>query len=200
MAGLGRKVWTNETLSAPDLQGYLQDQVVQEFDSAAARAAAIPAPWEGVVSYLRDVNRWEGYTAHPTTGALGWRPLGSVPPQDVTFDTSKANHYAAVPAGAASGIQRVRVWAEGRTVFSSGLMILTAAIGGTVEQTVGTIPTGLAPMGREIFLGASGPASSQRFDVYPAGGATDRAIRVVTPAAGLAVNLTVSMAGHWSLD
>lgn len=38
----GRKVFTRETLSSADVQGYLQDQVVFRFASAAARDAAIP--------------------------------------------------------------------------------------------------------------------------------------------------------------
>ena len=59
MAGLGRKVWGNETLAQPDLQGYLQDQVVMRFANSAARAAAIGAPTEGMVSWLDDVDRLE---------------------------------------------------------------------------------------------------------------------------------------------
>jgi hypothetical protein len=62
MAGAGRKVWTGETLSVPDLQNYLQDQAVMVFPNAAARSAAIPAPTEGMTSYLADVNRVEFYT------------------------------------------------------------------------------------------------------------------------------------------
>lgn len=61
MAGLGRKTWTNEVLSQPDLQGYLQDQVVMVFANAAARAAAIPAPTEGMHSYQLDTHRPEFY-------------------------------------------------------------------------------------------------------------------------------------------
>jgi hypothetical protein len=61
VAGLGRKVWANEVLSQPDLQGYLQDQVVMVFANVAARSAAIPAPTEGMHSYQLDVHRPEFY-------------------------------------------------------------------------------------------------------------------------------------------
>lgn len=61
MAGLGRKVWGRETLSAANLQGYLQDQTVMCFASASARGAAIAAPTEGMVSYLADVDRLDWY-------------------------------------------------------------------------------------------------------------------------------------------
>ena len=201
MAGLGRKVWGNEVLSQPDLQGYLQDQVVMVFANDAERGAEIPVPEEGMISYLKSTHRWEGYSPHPTTGAAGWRALTNVPPQEVALDVSKANHYAATAGGASSGIARVRVWAQGRTAFMSGLLQLTAAIGANVEQTVGTLPTGLAPGGgREIFVGAPGPTSGQRFDVYPAGGASDRAVKIVAPPAGLMSGLTIGMASHWCLD
>lgn len=59
--GLGWKQWTRERLPAASLQGYLQDQVVAVFPSAAARAATIAAPTEGMHSYLADVKRREVY-------------------------------------------------------------------------------------------------------------------------------------------
>lgn len=61
MAGLGRKVFTRETLSSADVNGYLMDQVVMAFASAAARTAAIPAPTDGMVTYLADVDRLDVY-------------------------------------------------------------------------------------------------------------------------------------------
>jgi hypothetical protein len=71
VAGLGRKTWTNEVLAQPDLQGYLQDQTVMRFANAAARSAAIPAPTEGMLSYLDDQDRYEGYTGTVWT-AVAW--------------------------------------------------------------------------------------------------------------------------------
>lgn len=62
MAGLGRKVFAfNEVLTAADVNGYLMDQSVQRFASAAARETAIPAPSEGMVCYLDDTNQVEVY-------------------------------------------------------------------------------------------------------------------------------------------
>lgn len=59
MAGLGRKLFTRGTLASSDVQGYLQDQVVMTFASAAARTAAVGAPTAGMVSYLKDVKRYD---------------------------------------------------------------------------------------------------------------------------------------------
>lgn len=71
MAGKGRKVWTRETLSASEVQDYLQDQTVMTFTSASARSAAIPAPSRGMVSHLQTTDRWEGYR-----NGGPWAPFG----------------------------------------------------------------------------------------------------------------------------
>lgn len=75
MAGLGRKVWTRETLSSADLQGYVQDQTVMRYASSAARAAAIPVPTEGMVTYLDDVNRLDVHDG------AAWQPFAYAAPQ-----------------------------------------------------------------------------------------------------------------------
>lgn len=63
MAGLGRKVFTRGTLSSADVNGYLMDQTVPVFASAAARDAAIPSPSEGMHCYLLSVHRRYRYTS-----------------------------------------------------------------------------------------------------------------------------------------
>jgi hypothetical protein len=103
MAGLGRKVWTGETLSVADLQGYVQDQVVMVFANAAARSAAIPsgALAEGMLTYLRDTDSHEYYSgaAWLPVRALGifgkmWRTagflsIGALGGQKVVMDTAR---------------------------------------------------------------------------------------------------------------
>lgn len=66
--GLGRKVFTRERLTVADVNGYLMDQVVPQFASAAARTTAWPTPAEGSLSYLQDVKRHDEYRG-------GWVPL-----------------------------------------------------------------------------------------------------------------------------
>ena len=57
MAGLGRKVFTaGEVLTAANVQGYLQDQVVQVYAGTAARSSAVGTATEGMISYLTDTN------------------------------------------------------------------------------------------------------------------------------------------------
>lgn len=55
MAGLGRKVFNaGDILLAAEVQGYLQDQAIMVFASAAARTTAIPTPSQGMFAYLTD--------------------------------------------------------------------------------------------------------------------------------------------------
>ena len=76
MAGLGRKVFAaGEVLTAANVQGYLQDQVVQVYDDATDRSTVLgTAVAEGMVSYLKDANtvqvwngsEWKVVTSDPT--------------------------------------------------------------------------------------------------------------------------------------
>jgi hypothetical protein len=63
VAGLGRKVFiAGEVLSAANVQGYLQDQVVQVYAGTAARSSALgTSVSEGMVSYLADSNAIQYY-------------------------------------------------------------------------------------------------------------------------------------------
>jgi hypothetical protein len=64
MAGLGYKSFSaGEVLTAANVQGYLQDQVVMVFNSSAARGSALgTAVSEGMIAYLKDTNALEYYT------------------------------------------------------------------------------------------------------------------------------------------
>lgn len=74
MAGLGRKVFNaGEVLSAANVQGYLQDQVVQVYSGTAARSSALgTAVSEGMTSYLTDSNELSVYTSN---GTAVWSPV-----------------------------------------------------------------------------------------------------------------------------
>lgn len=75
MPGLGRKVFTaGEVLTAANVQGYLQDQVVQVYASSGARSSALgTAVSEGMVSYLVTTKSLEFYdgTNWNAAGASG---------------------------------------------------------------------------------------------------------------------------------
>lgn len=62
MAGLGKKTWNAlDVLTAADMNGYLMDQAVMKFASAAARSSAIATASAGMVSFRSDGTAWEGY-------------------------------------------------------------------------------------------------------------------------------------------
>lgn len=71
---MGRKVFTRETLSSAEVNSYLMDQTVMAFPSANARTADLPAPGQGMATYLEDTDRLELRTKAGT-----WR-LVSGPP------------------------------------------------------------------------------------------------------------------------
>jgi hypothetical protein len=57
-----RKVFVaGEILTAADVNTFLGDQAVMVFDDAAARTTAIPSPIEGMVTYLKDLDRLEQF-------------------------------------------------------------------------------------------------------------------------------------------
>jgi hypothetical protein len=53
MAGLGYKSFTaGEVLTAADLNGYLIEQSVMNFNGTAARGSALPSPSTGMVAHV----------------------------------------------------------------------------------------------------------------------------------------------------
>ena len=50
-----------EVLSATDVNNFLMNQMVMTFAGSAARGSAIPAPTEGMLTYLADTDTFEFY-------------------------------------------------------------------------------------------------------------------------------------------
>jgi hypothetical protein len=69
----GWKDWTvGEVVTEPDFQSYIQNQVVQNYASSAARGSALgTAVSEGMVAYLQDTNALELYTG------ASWTPVSA---------------------------------------------------------------------------------------------------------------------------
>jgi hypothetical protein len=76
MPGLGKKTFASgDPLTAAQVNGYLMDQSVMRFASAAARDAAIPSPTEGMNCYLDDQNWLMVYTGSAWTITGGDKPF-----------------------------------------------------------------------------------------------------------------------------
>lgn len=108
MAGLGYKLFSaGEVLTAGNLQGYGIDQTTMVFASSAARTTALPAPSQGMVSFLSDSGTtwqyFELYSVTNTGGAktAGWYPTGSqaVFYGTATRSTASGTTYAVGAAG-----------------------------------------------------------------------------------------------------
>lgn len=186
MAGAGRKIWTRETLSSADVQNYLQDQSVMVFASAAARTAAIPAPSAGMVSYLADVERWDGYS----NGA--WRYLGNRRPAAITGAAVLSN----VPAvwQLATGSAIVRDLGNGMGQFLVAVQrqstTLTSDVNGqTAESTWGKLPAGYEPLEATNCTSVSGRPVFGRLE-------TDGS--VILFAVGAAPNITAGQSVNLS--
>lgn len=62
MAGLGKLTFVNgDVLTASQVNGYLMEQSVMVFASAATRTTALPSPSDGMISYLKDVKLYYTY-------------------------------------------------------------------------------------------------------------------------------------------
>lgn len=139
MAGLGRKVFAfNEVLTAADVNGYLMDQSVQRFASAAARETAIPAPSEGMVCYLDDINQvevydgtdWVNFTGDITAVTAGIALTGGGSSGSVNLDVDIS---AVSTAQAGNGIT-----ATGE-VLSVDIPTVSAAQAGTALTSTGAV-------------------------------------------------------------
>ena len=138
MAGLGRKVFAaGEVLTAANVQGYLQDQVVQVYDDATDRSTVLgTAVTEGMVSYLKDVNTvqvwdgsaWKVVTSDPT--------ITSSTATAYTLQETDANNYlrftnaGTVTVAATTSFdppQQVAIFADGTalTIRSDGTVTLS---------------------------------------------------------------------------
>jgi hypothetical protein len=68
----GRKIFAPATvLTAADVNSFLMDQSVMVFDNDTARGSAIPAPIEGMTTYLSDIKRLELYNGTSWVNAAG---------------------------------------------------------------------------------------------------------------------------------
>tara|TARA_R110000868_G_scaffold125544_2_gene331714 strand:+ start:2334 stop:2867 length:534 start_codon:yes stop_codon:yes gene_type:complete len=138
MAGLGRKVFAaGEVLTAANVQGYLQDQVVQVYDDATDRSTVLgESVTEGMVSYLKDVNtvqvwngsEWKVVTSDPT--------LTSSAASTYTLAETDADQYlqftntATVTIGTTTNFspaQQVAIFADGAslTIVGDGVVTLS---------------------------------------------------------------------------
>jgi hypothetical protein len=116
MAGLGYKLFSaGEVLTAANLQGYGIDQTTMVFASSAARTTALPAPSQGMLTFLSDSGTtwqyFELYNASTNPGGAktaGWYPTGS---QAVFYGTATRSAASGTSyAPGAAGFTYSELW------------------------------------------------------------------------------------------
>lgn len=133
----GWKDWAvGEVVTEPDFQSYIQNQVVQNYASAAARGSALgTAVAEGMVSYLQDTNSLEVYgTAWAAVGApvlTASRAVVSGTAGELTASTVTSAEVSYL-SGVTSAIQTQL----GARVLTTNGAVTTAAVGSVVVRNI----------------------------------------------------------------
>lgn len=97
------KTFTDGTsLPASDLNGFLMNQTVMVFASAAARTSAIPSPTQGMVTYLSDSNSlfvWNGsaWVGAVNTGSLNGYTGVTYADVAITMNTTLTYRMVTIP-------------------------------------------------------------------------------------------------------
>jgi len=165
MTGLGYKNWAaNDILAAADVNGYLADQAVMYFASAAARAAAVTTPTAGMVSYRNDGQVLEFYNG---SAWIGLSSATTINASNVinTLSASTATAYTVAEADQGTVLRftaagTVTATVGTATAFTSGERVDILADGAAgVRITAGTGVT---------FAGAGTVASSYTLGQYQA--------------------------------
>ena len=147
MSGLGRKVFAaGEVLTAANVQGYLQDQVIQVYDDASDRTTVLgEAVTEGMVTYLKDVNTVQVYDG------TSWKVVTS----DPTLTSSAASTYTIQDTDAGQYLQftsNVTVTIDNTSAFSASqqVQLFNEDIALTITAGTGVTLAGAGQSGTSI--------------------------------------------------
>lgn len=179
MAGAGWHDFVpGEVLTAANVQDYLQDQTVMKFASAAARAAALPSPSQGMMSFLNDTGVVETYyaawnaTTNPggKTAGAGWYVtdrndglVAIVPPTvAVSGGSATVNSLGVISFSGATSIQLNNIFNDSYSSYK--IIFNTTAVsvaGGLTARLVdGTSPDSSANYGWDFIYHVGGASVS----------------------------------------
>lgn len=158
MAGSGRKVFANgNTLSASDVQNYLQDQAVMYYASHAARTSAIASPTTGMTTYVGDTTGSESPLIPQIESYTGsaWQNLGGLVLLSTTTFTSQASVKVSSVFNTTYDNYKILIKSSGNTTGSTTGFVLyngATALGASSHYYAGwnSIPSAIS------FLGSTG--------------------------------------------
>lgn len=168
MAGLGRKVFAaGEVLTAANVQGYLQDQVVMVFDDSTARTSALgTAVAEGMMSYTKDDNAVQVYDGSSWTAVD--TTISSINNSAVvtTLTSSTATAYTIADTDQGKMLQFTNagtVTISTATAFTAGQQVQVLNDG----TALAILPdTGVTLYGRGTAAGTAGFLASNQYDAF----------------------------------
>jgi hypothetical protein len=124
------KVFTNgSVLNASEINDNLMNQSVMVFSNSTARAAALTAPLEGMLTWLQDTNKYENYNGS------AWVALGS----SAILQVVSANYSTTVSTTSSSYVTSGLTATITPSSTTSKIMILARTNGSSANNaTVGT--------------------------------------------------------------
>jgi hypothetical protein len=136
MPGLGWKQFNaGDILTAAQVQGYLQDQVVMDFASNAARTSALASPSQGMISYLTDSNSyWQYYEAYNSGTNPGGASVAGWYPQEATtlFAGKRSNTSLSLTNGAYTNVTFNTFSCAGSTSNTDTIQISSSTVPATL--------------------------------------------------------------------
>ena len=132
------KVFTNgSVLNASEINENLMNQAVISFSSSTTRAAAIPSPIEGMLTWLEDVNRYENYNG------TAWVNTISSPGLEFISSTAVGTAVASVTVSGIfnSTYDSYRIHMTGGTNTVNGAKLRLALSGSSAAYYGGGIQT-----------------------------------------------------------
>lgn len=173
MAGLGAKLFTDgSVLNAEQVNGYLMDQSIMRFASAAARDLAFggigePTLAEGMMCYLNDTNVLQSYNGSTWVTLLD----SDSPPamQLIKTQTFASQSTINVVGCFSSEFDNYRIIinltggsaAGGNALFLRPNNISTAIYGGSIMRSYGATINALANVGDAYLIGYTTSVSTQ---------------------------------------
>jgi hypothetical protein len=156
------KVFTNgSVLNASEINENLMNQSVMVFSNSTARAAALTAPVEGMLTWLQDTNKYENYNG------TAWVALGSSPILQIVSVT-KADTFSV----ASTSMTNMTGLTASITPSSSSSKVLVILSLGSIDSNADNLISGdVTRAGTAIGIGdTAGSRIRSGWNVVPNGG------------------------------
>ncbi len=156
------KVFTNGSfLPASDLNTYLMNQSVMTFATSTARASALTAPTEGMLTWLEDSNKYQYYTGSAWTDLVPTASSQTISDKSANYTIVSGDNGAMIRStGSAITITIADVLTPGQKIdfyqAGSGQITFAAGSGVTLQSKSGNLKTSAQYVGATVQCMAAG--------------------------------------------